>query len=67
MGRRQSAREHGMNAKLAKKLRRLAERNTVGQPDTAYERHAVKNVRRINPNSTRGVYRDLKRAVESAT
>ena len=63
-----------MNAKLCKKLRRAAERATVGKPARAWtwERVATKRAnyfpRRIinHPQSTRGAYRHLKKAVQRA-
>ena len=63
-----------MNAKLCKKLRRAAERATVGKPARRYIRVPARSTRayrthttlRINdPTSTRGVYRAMKRAVAS--
>jgi len=49
-----------MNSKLCKRLRRTAETRTVGKPVRRWLR--MRNGMIINdPNSTRGVYRALKR------
>lgn len=55
-----------MNAKTAKKLRRLAERATIGAPARVYERNLNGTRRNAPRGSTRGVYLSLKRAVAMA-
>jgi hypothetical protein len=46
-----------MNGRVAKRLRREAERATAGLPERRYERHSPI---RLHPHCTRAVYRGLK-------
>ena len=48
-----------MNEKHAKKLRRAAERATVGAPAIAYKRKGTTII--LDKNSTRGFYQALKK------
>lgn len=58
-----------MNAKQAKRLRRIAERETLGMPACSYfvrmrgREGKQSPVRCVHPASTRGRYRALKRAI----
>lgn len=49
--------------KHTKKLRRLAEAKTVGQPYAAYSRDMTGTVR-LHPRCTRAVYKALRRAAK---
>ena len=49
-----------MNGKTARKLRQKARSMTVGMPDVAYKTDSNGSRRNI-PESTRGVYRQLKK------
>lgn len=51
-----------MNAKTCKQLRRVAERATIGRPFVQYFRHKDGSIR-IRSSSTRGKYRELKKAL----
>ena len=50
-----------MNAKRAKQLRKTAKAATVGQPNESYMRSKESGQIILNPTSTKGFYRQLKK------
>ena len=50
-----------MNGKKAKKLRRMAEKMTVGKPEKGYMRQGTTIV--LIPGTTRSVYQKLKKRI----
>lgn len=54
-----------MNAKLAKKLRRIARTQTIGKPARLYtDARPGVNIGMVHPETTRGVYKSLKKLIE---
>lgn len=55
-----------MNAKTAKKLRRVARDLTAGQPERGYVQNEKTGEIRLAHGCTRKVYKELKRTVKNA-